>query len=75
MQPQDNPAERLCEGKTTRGGMCRNPARDVDWTAARIRVRQNYVLGEFGTPKSRRSTRTEAGESPARRGSRSAGAS
>lgn len=31
--------------------------RDVDWTAGRIRVRQNYVLGEFGTPKSRRSTR------------------
>jgi integrase len=23
--------------------------RDVDWTAGRIRVRQNYVLGEFGT--------------------------
>jgi integrase len=32
--------------------------RDVDWTACRIRVRQNYVLGEFGTPKSRRSTRS-----------------
>jgi integrase len=32
--------------------------RDVDWTAARIRVRQNYVLGEFGTPKSKRSTRS-----------------
>jgi integrase len=32
--------------------------RDVDWTAARIRVRQNFVLGEFGTPKSRRSTRS-----------------
>jgi integrase len=31
---------------------------DVDWTAGRIRVRQNYVLGEFGTPKSRRSTRS-----------------
>lgn len=31
--------------------------RDVDWTAGRIRVRQNHVLGEFGTPKSRRSTR------------------
>ena len=26
MQLQDNRAERLCEGKTTRGGMCRNPA-------------------------------------------------
>ena len=32
--------------------------RDVDWTAARVRVRQNYVLGEFGTPKSRRATRS-----------------
>ena len=26
--------------------------RDVDWLAGRIRVRQNYVLGEFDTPKS-----------------------
>lgn len=32
--------------------------RDVDWAAARIRVRQNYVRGEFGTPKTRRSTRS-----------------
>jgi integrase len=32
--------------------------RDVDWRASRIRVRQNYVLGEFGTPKSKRSTRS-----------------
>jgi integrase len=32
--------------------------RDVDWTAMRIRVRQNYVLGEYGTPKSKRSTRS-----------------
>lgn len=31
---------------------------DVDWSAARIRVRQNYVRGEFGTPKSRRSSRS-----------------
>jgi integrase len=31
--------------------------RDVDWETARIRVRRNYVRGEFGTPKSRRSTR------------------
>lgn len=31
---------------------------DVDWRAGRIRVRQNYVLGKFGTPKSRRSTRS-----------------
>ncbi len=32
--------------------------RDVDWLAQRIRVRQNFVRGEFGTPKSRRSTRS-----------------
>jgi integrase len=32
--------------------------RDVDWSAARIRVRQSYVRGEFGTPKSRRSSRS-----------------
>jgi len=32
--------------------------RDVDWTALRVRVRQNYTRGQFGTPKSRRSTRS-----------------
>jgi integrase len=32
--------------------------RDVDWAAMRLRVRQNHVLGEFGTPKSKRSTRS-----------------
>lgn len=32
--------------------------RDVDWTASAIRVRSNYVLGQFGTPKSKRSTRS-----------------
>ena len=31
---------------------------DVDWVAARIRVRRNYVMGQFGTPKSKRSTRS-----------------
>jgi integrase len=31
--------------------------RDVDWTAKRIRVRRNYVRGEYGTPKSKRSSR------------------
>lgn len=31
---------------------------DVDWPAGRVRVRRNYVRGEFGTPKSRRSTRS-----------------
>lgn len=32
--------------------------RDIDWTAARVRVRRNWVRGEFGTPKSRRSSRS-----------------
>lgn len=32
--------------------------RDVDWSVSAIRVRSNYVLGEFGTPKSKRSSRS-----------------
>ena len=32
--------------------------RDVDWAAGRMRVRQTFVRGECGTPKSRRSTRS-----------------
>jgi integrase len=32
--------------------------RDVDWRAQRVRVRRNFVLGEYGTPKSRRSERS-----------------
>lgn len=32
--------------------------RDVDWPAQRVRVRRNYVRGEYGTPKSRRSERS-----------------
>jgi integrase len=31
---------------------------DVDWSARRIRVRRNFVRGEFGTPKSKRSARS-----------------
>jgi integrase len=31
---------------------------DVDWPAARIRVRRNYVRGEWGTPKTRRGSRS-----------------
>jgi integrase len=31
---------------------------DVDWTAHRIRVRRNLVRGKFGTPKSKRSSRS-----------------
>lgn len=31
---------------------------DVDFVAGRIRIRQNYVRGEWGTPKSKRSTRS-----------------
>ncbi len=30
---------------------------DVDWPASSIRVRRNYVRGEWGTPKTRRSSR------------------
>ena len=32
--------------------------RDVDWAAGRVRVRQNYVRGHWGTPKSRRGSRS-----------------
>jgi integrase len=32
--------------------------RDIDWVAGRIRVRRSYVRGEYGTPKSKRSTRS-----------------
>jgi integrase len=32
--------------------------RDVDWVAARVRVRRSFVRGEFGAPKSRRATRS-----------------
>jgi len=32
--------------------------RDVDWSASRARVRQSYVRGQFGAPKSRRSSRS-----------------
>ena len=31
---------------------------DIDWIAGRVRVRQNFVRGEFGTPKTRRSSRS-----------------
>jgi integrase len=32
--------------------------RDVDWPASSIRVRQNFVSGEYGKPKSKRSSRS-----------------
>jgi integrase len=31
---------------------------DVDWIARRVRVRRNFVRGKFGTPKSKRSSRS-----------------
>lgn len=31
---------------------------DVDWIAQRVRVRRNFVRGKFGTPKSKRSSRS-----------------
>ena len=32
--------------------------RDVDWAAGRLRVRRNCVRGEYGTPKSKRGSRS-----------------
>jgi integrase len=32
--------------------------RDIDWGAGRLRVRRSYVRGEFGTPKSKRASRS-----------------
>ena len=32
--------------------------RDIDWPAQRVRIRRSYVRGEFGTPKSKRSSRS-----------------
>jgi integrase len=40
------------------GELCALRIMDVDWVAGRIRVRRNWVLGEDGTPKSRRSSRS-----------------
>jgi integrase len=53
-------------------GMCQGELialrwQDVDWLARRIRVTRNYVRGEFGTPKSKRSTRKHPARRPARR--------
>ena len=31
--------------------------KDIDWSAGRVRVRQNRVRGQYGTPKSRRGSR------------------
>jgi integrase len=31
---------------------------DIDWSAQRVRVRRNYVRGRFGTPKSKRGSRS-----------------
>jgi integrase len=32
--------------------------RDIDWQAQRVRIRRSFVRGEFGTPKSKRSSRS-----------------
>jgi integrase len=32
--------------------------RDIDWPAHRVRIRRSFVRGEFGTPKSKRSSRS-----------------
>ena len=31
---------------------------DIDWPAQRVRIRRSFVRGEFGTPKSKRSSRS-----------------
>ena len=40
------------------GELCGLRVMDVDFPAGKIRVRQNWVLEEYGTPKSRRSSRS-----------------
>jgi integrase len=40
------------------GELCALLWRDVDWAAGRIRVRRNWVLGDYATPKSRRASRS-----------------
>jgi integrase len=45
---------------------------DVDWQARVIRVRRNFTRGEFGTPKTRRSSRRSPACSTARRRARGA---
>src|SRR5262249_4861575 len=40
------------------GELCGLRWRDVDWMAGAIRVRRNYVRGRYGTPKSKRSSRS-----------------
>jgi integrase len=40
------------------GELCALRVRDVDFGAMRIRVRQNWVLDDFDTPKSKRSSRS-----------------
>src|ERR1700722_12533028 len=32
--------------------------RDIDWAAQRVRIRRSFVRGEFGAPKSKRSSRS-----------------
>jgi integrase len=46
------------DGSGPRGQVLALRWTDVDWLASRIRVRRNYVRGEFVTPKSCRSTRS-----------------
>jgi integrase len=48
--------------------------RDVDWLAGRVRVRRNFVRGEFGTPKSRRGTDPFPSPTASRQRSRSTSA-
>ena len=63
--PDDDlgPTERVLYLAATMTGLRQGELRalrwqDIDWLASRVRVRRNYVRGEYGTPKSRRSTRS-----------------
>ena len=49
----DRRDDRYASGRAAR----RCAGGDVDWPAGRVRVRQSYVRGEFGTPKRKRSSR------------------
>ena len=57
------PTERVLYLAATMTGMRQGELRalrwrDIDWMAGRVRVRRNYVRGEYGTPKSKRSSRS-----------------
>lgn len=46
------------DDRTAAGRADRARWQDVDWPAAKVRVRRSFVRGEFSSPKSRRGTRS-----------------